>query len=80
MREKKIHLNVKEKCQLKFAKTHFLRELVINRCTSCRSSNRSMAPRYPMRLSVNRGDAISFRHSICPKCAGYLINNEKRMK
>lgn len=33
-----------------------------------------MAPKYPIRLSVNRGEAINFRHSSWPKCAGYLKN------
>lgn len=27
-----------------------------------------MVPRYPNRLSANRGEASSLRHSICPKC------------
>ena len=27
-----------------------------------------MVPKYPNLLSANRGDASSFRHSICPKC------------
>jgi len=44
----------------------------MSRWTSWRSSNNNMAPKYPIRLSVNRGEAINFRHSSWPKCAGYL--------
>ena len=36
--------------------------------TSWFSSRRSIVPRYPNRLSANRGDARSLTHSICPKC------------
>ncbi len=43
--------------------THFLMQFVIKRWTSCLSSRSSMAPRYPIRLSVNFCDAISFKHS-----------------
>lgn len=32
-------------------------------CTSVLSSSNNIAPRYPIRLSVNFGDAISFMHS-----------------
>ena len=42
---------------------YFFNELVIITCISCRSSSNNMAPRQPIRLSVNRGDAISFKHS-----------------
>jgi len=52
--------------------THFFKQFVMSRWTSWRSSNSNIAPKYPMRLSVNRGEAISFRHSNWPKCAGYL--------
>lgn len=51
--------------------SYFFKQLVIRRCTSCRSSKSSIAPKYPIRLSVNRGLAINFKHSSWPKCAGY---------
>lgn len=51
---------------------YFFKQFVIKRCTSCRSSSNNIAPRYPIRLSVNLGEAMSFRHSNWPKCAGYL--------
>lgn len=38
-------------------------QFVISKWTSCLSSNSNMAPRYPILLSVNFCDAISFRHS-----------------
>ena len=38
-------------------------QFVISRWTSCLSSNSNMAPKYPIRLSVNFWEAISFRHS-----------------
>ena len=38
-------------------------ELVMSKWISCRSSSKSIAPRYPIRLSVKRGDAINFKHS-----------------
>lgn len=50
---------------------YFLMQLVIRRWTSCLSSSSNMAPKYPMRLSVNFWEAMSLRHSNCPKCAGY---------
>jgi len=48
--------------------THFFKELVTNVSTSWFSSSNNIVPRYPNRLSANRGDARSLRHSICPKC------------
>ena len=50
--------------------THFFKELVTSVRTSWLSSSKSMIPRYPRRLSVKRGLATSFRHSIWPKWAG----------
>ena len=47
---------------------YFCNELVTSVRTSWFSSNNSMVPRYPNLLSAKRGDARSFRHSICPKC------------
>ena len=48
---------------MEIKKTYFLSEFVTNKCTSCLSSNNSIAPKYPIRLSVKRGEAISFKHS-----------------
>lgn len=42
---------------------YFLMQFVISKWTSCLSSNSNMAPKYPILLSVNFCDAISFRHS-----------------
>lgn len=42
---------------------YFLMQLVIRRWTSCLSSSSNMAPKYPMRLSVNFWEAMSLRHS-----------------
>lgn len=47
--------------------THFLREFVTRVRTSWLSSNSSMIPKYPNRLSANLGLATSLRHSIWPK-------------
>ena len=59
--------------------THFLREFVTNKWTSCRSSRRSIAPKYPILLSVNFGEAINFKHSSCKnKQETQLITNEKK--
>jgi len=49
----------------------FLSELVISMWTSLASSSSIIAPRYPIRLSLNLFEVTSLRHSICPKCAGY---------
>ena len=45
----------------------FFNELVINIVTSLFSSKSSIDPKYPIRLSVNRGDTTNFMTSICPK-------------
>ncbi len=58
--------------------THFFKELVTNVSTSWFSSSNNIVPRYPNRLSANRGDARSLRHSICPKCV--LSPSVKRYK
>jgi hypothetical protein len=58
--------------------THFFKELVTNVSTSWFSSSNNIVPRYPNRLSANRGDARSLRHSICPKCV--LSPRVKRYK
>lgn len=50
--------------------TYFFNEFVNRVRTSCFSSKSNMIPRYPRRLSPNRGLATSFRHSIWPKWAG----------
>ena len=47
---------------------YFCNELVTRVSTSWFSSNSSIVPRYPNRLSAKRGEARSLRHSICPKC------------
>mmetsp|Transcript_26730 Transcript_26730/g.70240 ORF Transcript_26730/g.70240 Transcript_26730/m.70240 type:complete len:234 (-) Transcript_26730:236-937(-) len=49
----------------------FLRELVMSIETSFNSSSSNIAPRYPIRLSLNRLEVTSLRHSSCPKWAGY---------
>ena len=49
----------------------FLMEFVTNMVTSWRSSSRIISPRYPTRFSGKPAVAISFTHSICPKCVGY---------
>lgn len=38
-------------------------QFVMSKWTSCLSSSSSIAPRYPIRLSVNFWEAINFRHS-----------------
>ena len=48
----------------------FLSELVMSIVTSRFSSSKSIEPRYPIRLSVKRGETTNFITSICPKCAG----------
>jgi hypothetical protein len=44
--------------------SHFFNEFVTNVSTSWFSSNSNIVPKYPKRLSANRGEASSFRHSI----------------
>lgn len=46
---------------------HFFNELVTSVKTSCFSSSSKLVARWPRRLSANRGDARSFRHSTWPK-------------
>jgi hypothetical protein len=47
---------------------YFCNELVTSVNTSWFSSSNNIVPRYPNRLSANRGEANSFKHSIWPKC------------
>jgi hypothetical protein len=49
-------------------KSNFFNEFVTKVRTSWFSSSSNMVPKYPNRLSANRGEASSFKHSICPKC------------
>lgn len=46
---------------------NFFKEFVTNVRTSWFSSSSNIVPRYPKRLSANRGEASSLRHSIWPK-------------
>lgn len=46
---------------------YFLSELVTRVSTSWFSSRSKLVARCPRRLSANRGEARSFKHSICPK-------------
>ena len=48
--------------------SYFCKELVTSVNTSWFSSSSNIVPKYPSLLSAKRGDASSFRHSICPKC------------
>jgi hypothetical protein len=58
--------------------TYFFKEFVTKVRTSWFSSSSSIVPKYPNRLSANRGDARSLRHSIWPKCV--LSPSVKRYK
>jgi len=64
---KSLYYCKRETSQLRMS-AYFLVEFVTKVRTSWFSSSSNMVPRYPRRLSANRGEASSFRHSICPKC------------
>src|SRR6202035_5766725 len=54
-------------CQKVVYGHYFCKELVTRVRTSWFSSRRSIVPRYPRRLSANRGEASNLTHSIWPK-------------
>lgn len=59
--------------------TYFFNEFVTRRWTSCLSSSNNIAPRYPILLSVNFAEAISFKHSNC-KIVKYMYTGLETKK